>query len=250
MEHYVEKNLEVINGWCVNGWEWSVPVSHEEYEKAKVGRYQIYLTPTKVIPAEWLKDIKGKKVLALASGGGQQGPILTALGAGVTVMDFTAEQIKREREVQQREGYHIEIIQADMTKPFPFEIDTFDMIVHPVSNIFVRDVLPIWKECYRVLKQGGTLMAGLDNGINYIVDEREREIVNALPFDPLENGAHYQLCMENNEGFQFSHSIEEQIGGQLKAGFALLDIYGDTNRTGRLSELNVPLYWATLSRKM
>lgn len=85
-KHYIAKNQEVINGWCVDGWEWSVPVTHEEYEKAKTGKYQIYLTPAKSIPAEWLQNIKGKRVFALASGGGQQGPVLTALGAGVTVM--------------------------------------------------------------------------------------------------------------------------------------------------------------------
>ena len=82
--------------------------------------------------------------------------------------------------MQERKGYQIEIIQADMTQPFPFEDGTFDSIINSVSNIFVRDVFPIWKECYRVLKHGGTLMAGLDNGINHVVDEREKELVNAL----------------------------------------------------------------------
>ena len=40
--------------------------------------------------------------------------------------------------------------------------------------------------------------------------------------------------MKNDYGIQFSHTIEEQIGGQLKAGFTLADVYGDTNGEGYL----------------
>jgi len=249
MKDYIQQNKEVINSWCVDGWEWSRPVSHDEYEKAKQGDFHIVLTPIKPIPAGWLKDIKGKKVLGLASGGGQQCPILCALGAIVTVIDFSEEQLKREKEVQQREGYQIEIIQGDISQPLPFEDDLFDFIIHPVSNVYIKDIQPVWQECYRVLKAGGTLMAGLDNGINYIVDSEEKEIIHSLPFDPLTNEEHYRECMAKNDGYQFSHTLEEQIGGQLRAGFKLIDMYEDTNGTGRLHELNIPSFWATLAMK-
>jgi len=55
--------------------------------------------------------------------------------------------------------------------------------------------------------------------------------------------------MEKDWGLQFSHSIEEQIGGQLKAGFVLVDIYEDTNGYGRLHELKVPTFYATKAIK-
>ena len=48
---------------------------------------------------------------------------------------------------------------------------------------------------------------------------------------------------------QFSQSLEEQIGGQLKAGFTLLDLYEDTNGEGRLHELNIKTYIATKAIK-
>ena len=48
---------------------------------------------------------------------------------------------------------------------------------------------------------------------------------------------------------QFSHTAEEQIGGQLKAGFVLTDIYEDTNGEGRLHELNIPTFYATRAVK-
>ena len=48
---------------------------------------------------------------------------------------------------------------------------------------------------------------------------------------------------------QFSHSLEEQIGGQLEAGFTLMDLYEDTNGEGRLHELNIPTFLALQSMK-
>ena len=51
--------------------------------------------------------------------------------------------------------------------------------------------------------------------------------------------------MKNNWGIQFSHTLEEQIGGQLKAGFTLTNLYEDTNGSGKLHELNVPAFIAT-----
>ena len=88
-----------------NGWEWGRPISHETFEKAKNGEWGVYLTPTKIVPHEWFGEMRGKKILGLASGGGQQIPVFTALGADCTVLDYSTEQLKREEEVGKREGY-------------------------------------------------------------------------------------------------------------------------------------------------
>ena len=96
------------------------------------------LTPTKAVPHAWFGELKGKRVLGLASGGGQQMPIFTALGAVCTVLDYSERQLESERMVSQREGYDIRILRADMSKPLPFEDGEFDLIFHPVSNCYVR----------------------------------------------------------------------------------------------------------------
>ena len=46
-----------------------------------------------------------------------------------------------------------------------------------------------------------------------------------------------------------SHTLEEQIGGQREAGFALTHVYEDTNGMGPLHELNIPTFWATRAVK-
>lgn len=246
---YQDINAATIDRWIEEGWEWGIPVTHEIYVKAKQGIWDVLLTPTKPVPHAWLGNLRGKKLLGLACGGGQQMPIFAALGADCTVLDYSPRQLESERLVAEREGYTIRIIRGDMTKPLPFEDDEFDVIFHPVSNCYVEEVKPIWKECYRVLKHGGVLLAGTDHYVNYIVDAEEKAIVNSLPFNPLKNPEQMKQLEEADCGVQFSHSLEEQIGGQLEAGFRLLELYEDMNCEGRLNELNIPTYLAMRSQK-
>ena len=245
--NYADLNSKTIDSWCQTGWEWGVPISHEIYCNAQKGKWGVYLTPTKIVPQEWFGDLSGKKVLGLASGGGQQIPVFSALGADYTV--YSEQQCRSERLVAEREGYSVEIIQADMTQKLPFEDGVFDLIFHPVSNCYVEKVEPIFKECYRILKKGGILLCGLDTGINYVFNEAETELVYPLPFNPLKDEKLYRDSIQNNWGIQFSHTLEEQIGGQLGAGFRLTDLYEDTNGTGNLHSYNIPSFIATRAVK-
>lgn len=249
---YSKINSKTIDKWVKEGWEWGIPITHEVFSDAKNGKWDMLLTPTKPVPKEWYPNLKNKKVLGLASGGGQQMPIFAALGAVCTLMDYSQKQIDSDLLVAKRENYKIETVKADMTKTFPFKNETFDLIFHPVSNCYAEDVIHIWKECFRVLKKGGILMSGLDNGINFLFEENsenEKEIKYKLPFNPLKDNNLLNNAIKNNDGIQFSHTIEEQIRGQLKAGFKLEDIYEDTNGYGILHEYNIPTFWATLSVK-
>ena len=246
---YQDINAETIDRWVDEGWEWGKPISHEDFVKAVRGEWDVSLTPTKPVPHRWFGDLRGKKILGLACGGGQQMPVFAALGAECTVFDYSKKQIESDIAVAGREGYGIRAIRGDMTKPLPFENGEFDLIFHPVSNCYVRDVKAVWRECYRVLKPGGYLLSGTDHFVNYIVDSDEREIINSLPFDPTVNEEQRKQLEADDAGMQFSHTIEEQINGQLEAGFTLLELYEDTNGAGRLHELNIPTFLAMRSQK-
>ncbi len=246
---YTDINAKVINGWVKTGWEWSVPIDHDTFLRAQAGDWSVVLTPNKVVPRNWFIPLAQAQVLGLASGGGQQIPIFAAQGAQCTVLDYSEQQLAREVEVAQRERYTVTTVQADMTQSFPFAEACFDLVFHPVSNCYVETVEQIWQECFRVLKPGGVLLAGLDNGINYLFDEAEERVIRKLPHNPLEDPALYAESLEKDWGLQFSHTIEEQIGGQLRAGFVLTDIYHDTNGSGRLKELNAPSFYATRALK-
>ena len=247
---YQEINAAAVDRWVDEGWEWGRPIDHETWLRAAQGEWDVVLTPTKPVPHAWFGEMKGGRVLGLASGGGQQMPVFAALGAVCTVLDYSSRQLDRERAVAAREGYAIDIVRADMTKPLPFADGSFDLIFHPVSNCYIEKVEPLWRECFRVLRRGGALLAGFDTGINFAVDFRdETRLKHRLPFNPLKDPSLMAELEADGGGVQFSHTLEEQIGGQLRAGFALTDLYEDTNGSGVLHDLNVPAFVATRAVK-
>ena len=246
MDNYTDLNAATIDRWCAAGWEWGRPIGHEDYLRAQKGEWSVLLTPVKPVPKAWFGELAGARVLGLAAGGGQQMPVFAALGAVCTVLDYSEAQLAAERDTAAREGYAIEIVRADMSKPLPFDDARFDLIFHPVSNCYIREVEPVWRECHRVLRPGGVLLAGLDNGLNFLVDERdESRIVHRLPFDPLADPDLRRALEASDGGMQFSHTLTEQLGGQLRAGFTLTDLYEDTNAEGFLHDMNIPAFWAT-----
>ena len=161
-------------------------------------------------------------------------------------MDYSQKQLDSEVSVAKREGYTINTLRADMTKQLPFTDNSFDFIFHPVSNCYIEDVIPVWQECYRVLKKGGILMAGLDNGINFLFDETESELTYSLPFNPLKNRELIEVLNKTDDGsLSFPHTLDEQIRGQIQSGFSIKDLYEDYNDKGPLQEHGVPTFWAT-----
>ena len=244
-KYYADINAKAVDAWVAGGWEWGRPLAHEAYVAALRGEWRVLLTPEIAVPHEWFSPyMKGNrlsavKILGLASGGGQQMPVFAALGADVTVLDYSESQLASEKMVAERENYAINILKADMSKPIPLKDCSFDIIFHPVSNCYVEDVYHVWNECYRLLKPGGILLAGMDNGLNYLFDDNGEEsltVVNKLPYNPLKDPHLMEQTLKTDGSVQFSHSLEEQIGGQLQAGFILTHLKEDRDNTGLLRE--------------
>ncbi len=239
---------------------WTVPAAPEAIAAARKGDWTIVLTPTKPVPHAWLPDLPGKDVLCLAAGGGQQGPILAAAGARVAVLDYSPKQLEQDRLVAQRESLLITTVHGDMANLCMFGDAMFDYIVHPVSNVFVPNVLPVWKEASRVLRPGGVLLAGFVNPALYIFDLEladrtgELRVRYALPYADTDHlDEEYQRGLaEKGEPFEFSHTLESQIGGQTAAGFAITDFYEDRDTSADALALNkyMPTFIATRAVKL
>lgn len=209
---------------------WTIPVSEQELKNVKKGIWSIVLTPNKTVPHDWFPDLKGLRILGLASGGGQQGPILATLGADVTIFDNSEKQLQQDKILSSKFNLDIKTVQGDMKDLSVFADNSFDLIFNPCSIVFVDNVLPVWKECFRVLKPDGILMTGLINPISFQLDEENLKLIYKQPFSDLYSLPSEKLeeLKKKNEPLVFGHSLTDQFGGQLDAGFTITAMFEDT----------------------
>ncbi len=227
-------NRDAWNRAVAKGDQWTRPVSPDLIERARAGDWNIVLTPQKPVPRDWFPDIRGKKVLCLAGGGGQQGPILAAAGAEVTVFDNSPAQLAQDRMVADREGLSLSTIEGDIRDLSCFQDETFHLIFHPCSNVFVPDIKPVWKEAARVLEFGGCLLAGFVNPVYFTMDpvlgaKGIAQMKYKIPYSDLEslNDEERKRYTDPGDPLEFGHSLEDQLGGQIEAGLVISKLFED-----------------------
>lgn len=251
-------NGRAWNAQVANGNQWTVPVSPKEIERARKGDFQIVLTPTKPVPAGWFPDFANSdcKVLCLAGAGGQQGPILAAAGAVVTVFDYSESQLAQDRMVAEANNLQLETVQGDMADLSCFPDESFDLIFHPCSNTFVPDILPVWREAFRVLKTGGEMLSGFTNPARYLFDDPLLEkgvmkVAHKIPYSDLKSIPKEQLqnYIDNNEPLCFGHTLEDQIQGQITAGFRVTGFFEDVYEIDDVLSSYLATFIATRSVK-
>ena len=210
-----------------NGNEWTRPVGPEVIARARAGDWSVVLIGYQPVPRDWFPaDLAGAAVLCLASGGGQQGPVLAAAGAAVTVLDNSPRQLSRDQEVAAREELAVRTVLGDMRDLSVFPDASFDVVFNPVSNVFCPDLAPVWRESFRVLRPGGILMAGFMNPDIFIfdftaLDERGELSCATRSRSPPSTSPTPSGSARRAGPIEYSHSLTGQIGGQLAAGFTL-----------------------------
>ena len=255
MEDVGEYNRKGWNALVEKGDQWTAGVDGATIARARDGDWEVVLTPTKPVPREWFGDIAGKDILGLASGGGQQMPIFAAAGARVTCLDASDAQLARDREVAEREGLEIRTVHGFMHDLSAFDDESFDLIFHPCANSFAPEILSVWRECARVMRPGGVLLVGFTKPEEFIFDvaamERGELIPrNKLPYSDLDLPEEEFAAIAGDAPLVcFSHSWEDQIGGQLAAGFVLTGLFEDEWQDSPASRL-FPPFVATRAVKL
>lgn len=238
--------------------EWSRSVTSDTIASARRGDWTVRLTPGP-LPVGWLDQVQGLSILCLASAGGQQAPVLAAAGAQVTVFDLSERQLEQDRAVARRDGLALTAVQGDMRDLSAFADSCFDVVFHPISNLYVPDVRPVWRECYRVLRPGGSLLSSFYNPVVFVGDRdpglAEQGLIRPLhgvPYADIDalDPVTLNAKRARGEALVFGHSLQDQIGGQLDAGFVLTGFHEDCQPRPRfLIDRYLPTFLATRAVK-
>ena len=251
---FLRHNQQAWDAQAAQNSPWSQPVDGATIAAARAGQWQIHLTPGP-LPADWLGEVRGRRILCLAGAGGQQAPVLAAAGAHVTVFDLSEQQLAKDRMVAERDGLPLVTVQGDMRDLACFADASFDVIVHPVSNQYVPDIASVWRECARVLAHGGVLLSSFFNPAVFIGDRdpqwAQQGLIRpryVLPYSDVADldAAALAARMDRGEALVFGHGLDSQIGGQLAAGFVLAGYHEEMHPHPRFEiEKYLPSFIAT-----
>lgn len=253
-----EKNRAAWNEASEAECDWSIPASDDVIERAKGGDWSVRLTPKKAVPQNWFPPLNGLEILCLASGGGQQVPILAAAGATVTSLDVSEEQLAKDQLVALKHGLKIRAIRGDMLDLRSLGEASFDLVFNAASNLFIADVESFWQGCHRVVRPEGSLLSGSMNPAFFLFDHdeaREKGLLQVkfpLPYSDLTSLTESQrkAIRKNRRTIEFGHTLESLIGGQIRAGFQISGFYEDYwDDDVTLLNLYTPTSFATKATK-
>ncbi len=198
-------------------------------------------------------SLKGKNVLCLASGGGQQSLAFALLNAKVTVVDFSAEQLKRDKIIAQQFKKDIHIVKTDMRDLSMFEDQEFDIVYQPYSINYIPSVIVLFNEIQRVLKPRGIYDLMFHNPFVHGTWKDGAWGSEWQP-DELWKGKGYPLWQPYQDGYpiktedpnwnfenlkdesikikspqEYKHTLSTILNGLINRGFELLDLQEETN---------------------
>jgi SAM-dependent methyltransferase len=190
-------------------------------------------------PNGWLPWDRLRRVLCLAGGGGQQGPLFASLGYEVTVADISPAQLDLDRRAADRYGLAIETVLCDAMDPAPLRGRSFDLVYQPVSTLYLPDVRLCYRRVATLLEPGGLYWSEHWNPV-------EMQLDDTLAWD----GTAYRLARPQGSGplpapagstpenavcWHYIHRLDDLLGGLCAAGFAIV---GYAERPG--ADLDAP----------
>ena len=180
-----------------------------------------------------MEDVQGKNVLCLAGGGGQQSAVFFLLGANVTVLDLTPEQLESDELAARHYGYTVTTIQGDMRDLSGLPEAHYDRVYQPISTLFVPDLREVYREVAQVLKPGGLYSADYAVPLLYMAEDRgwDGKGYTLHITEPYMRGAILETedeRMNFTEGesySEFHHLLSDIINGLIAEGLAIRGVW-------------------------
>jgi len=186
----------------------------------------------------YLQDIKGKKVAVLGSGDNEAVFALAAMGAEVTSVDISANQLSYAEKRAEILGFDIQFIQSDVTDLAALSNAHFDLVYTGGHvAVWVSDLEKYYLEASRILKTGGLFLVDEYHPFRRVWKTSKTELVIGYPY--FERGP-FKFMYDDNVLYQkegelasYEHhwSVSDFINAIIKSGCQILEVdeYGTTS---------------------
>lgn len=178
-----------------------------------------------IYPQCILENVAGKDILCLASGGGQQSAIFGLLGAKLTVLDLSEEQLKTDSQTAEHYGYKITVVQDDMRDLSFFADESFDLVYQAISLCFVPEVREVYREVARILRPEGLYRVGHCNPATQLVEESSWDGKSYRIGERYQGGRLPEI--EDDYFVEFRHLLTDMFNGLTESGFVIRGVWED-----------------------
>ncbi len=177
----------------------------------------------------WLEgNVRDRRVLCLAAGGGKHSALFAAAGARVTVVDLSPAMLEQDRRMAARHGFEIRSVEASMDHLPMLGDAAFDIVIQPVSTCYVPDIGAVYQEVARVTADGGLYISQhkqpaalqaetMPSGKGYTLAE---PYYRSGPLPAAADGLHHR----ESGTAEFLHRWQELVGGLCRSGFVIEDL--------------------------
>lgn len=181
-------------------------------------------------PFGWVDfDVRGKRVLCLAAGGGKHSALFAAAGAETTVVDISPAMLDLDRKLAAEHGFKVNVVEASMDNLAALPDAHFDLVVQPVSTCYVPAIAPVYREVARVTAPGGLYISQHKQPVNLQASLRLASVGYLLlepyyrsgPLPPVPTGS----ALRESGTLEFLHRWDELLGGLCRAGFVIEDTF-------------------------
>lgn len=198
-------------------------------------------------PERRLGELTGKNILCLAGGGGKQSAMFALLGAQVTVLDLSQEQLQRDRQAARHYSLSIETVQGDMRDLSCLPEAAFDIVWHPYSINFIPDVQVVFRQVARILRRDGLYYLHCANPFGSGMTEQNWNGEGYVLRRPYLQGAEITYVdqawvYERRESTdpvpgprEYRHTLSTLINGLIEQGFVIQHVSDSTDMHPDLS---------------
>ena len=170
----------------------------------------------------WLGDLVGKRVAVLGSGDNLVVFALAGMGARVTSVDISENQLSVARQRAEELGLSIQFVRSDVCDLSALDAGSFDLVYTGGHiAIWVSDLRKFYREATRILQLSGLLIVSEYHPFRRIWRATKDRL--ELESDYFHRGP-YSYDVPGGKGHEFQWTVSDYIAAVMDAGCELLAV--------------------------